>query len=54
MTTPSAETRMRFGFAVMAIGWSGPGSFMVSPFFGQPAVIVRHDASGFARIGPRI
>ena len=30
MTTPSATTRIRFGLAVMVIGWSGPGSFMLS------------------------
>src|SRR6266404_1215566 len=28
MTAPPAEMRRRFGFAVMVIGWSGPGSFM--------------------------
>jgi hypothetical protein len=33
MTTPPAETRMRFGFAVIVIGWSGPGSFMVLILF---------------------
>jgi hypothetical protein len=27
------------GLAVMLMGWSGPGSFMVSPFFGQFVVI---------------
>jgi hypothetical protein len=26
---------------VMVIGWSGPGSFMVSSLFGQPVVIGR-------------
>ena len=28
----------RLGFAVIVIGWSGPGNFMIlSLFFGQPA-----------------
>src|SRR5215475_9551971 len=27
---PSAVTRIRFGLAVMVMGWSGPGSFIVS------------------------
>jgi hypothetical protein len=35
------------------MGWSGPGSFMVSPF-GQPLVIMRHNQSGFALIGSGI
>jgi hypothetical protein len=54
MTTPPTETRTRFGFAVMVIGWSGPGSFMVSPYFGQPVVIVVRGPGGFAGIGSGI
>ena len=36
--TPPAETRMRFEFGVIVIGWSGPGSFMdFAPFLSSPS-----------------
>jgi hypothetical protein len=39
---------MRFGLAVIVIGWSGPGSFMVlSLFLGQPDVTGRLSLKGF-------
>ena len=49
ITTPPAETRTRFGFAVMVMGWSGPGSFMGVSLFGQPVVIVGHDHQGICK-----
>ena len=46
--------RMRFGFSVTAMGWSGPGSFMAAASQGQAVVIVSHDPKGFATVGARI
>src|SRR6185437_1181157 len=45
MTTPSAVTRIRFGLAVMAMGWSGPGSFMVFSSI-EPAAVIHPRQSG--------
>jgi hypothetical protein len=30
MTAPPAETRTRYGFGVIVMGWSGPGIFMAA------------------------
>jgi hypothetical protein len=52
MTTPPAETRTRLGFAVIVIGWSGPGNFMIlSLFFSQPEVIGRDRISRCQTVG---
>src|SRR3954447_3325913 len=37
ITTSPAVTRTRWGFWVMVMGWSGPGSFMTSRLFDQSA-----------------
>jgi hypothetical protein len=51
-TTPSTETLMRRGFAVIVIGWSGPGNFMIlGLFFGQPDVIGRAGCRGVKAVG---
>jgi hypothetical protein len=40
---------MRFGFAVIVIGWSGPGSFMMMSLSGS-RLIGRTDPTDFKRL----